>query len=183
MITDCSFSTNKQHQEIQISILQYLKTNGLSKSFQALSEEIGLDPERIEDGMVLEKKWTSVMRLQRKLCELEEKSKLDNCGRNSKENSYDLANTNRGRIFKFDLLKASKNIMDLQGHQKCVNCIDFHPTQNILASGSDDATIKIWDLESGSFLRTLKGHTLSVTCVKFTDDFLSKDMESNSHSS
>lgn len=37
-----------------------------------------------------------------------------------------------------------------------------------------DATIKVWDYESGQFERTLKGHTNAVQCVEFdhTGNFL-----------
>ena len=37
----------------------------------------------------------------------------------------------------------------------------------MIASGSDDGTIKLWDYESGSFEKTLKGHTASVNSVAF----------------
>lgn len=36
-----------------------------------------------------------------------------------------------------------------------------------LASASEDATIKIWDYETGEFERTLKGHTNSVQAVTY----------------
>lgn len=37
----------------------------------------------------------------------------------------------------------------------------------MLASASEDATIKLWDWETGEFERTLKGHTRSVHDVEF----------------
>ena len=45
--------------------------------------------------------------------------------------------------------------------------VAFHPTFNLLASASEDATVKIWDWETGEFERTLKGHTRSVADVAF----------------
>ena len=51
-----------------------------------------------------------------------------------------------------------------------VRCVAFDPQKpNILASCSRDKTIKIWDIESGSCLSTLAGHTGSVTQVEFID--------------
>lgn len=39
---------------------------------------------------------------------------------------------------------------------------------SLIASGSEDSTIKLWDYESGQYERTLKGHTGSVTAVAFS---------------
>ena len=41
-----------------------------------------------------------------------------------------------------------------------VYCVAFDPQKpNILASGSQDTTIKIWDIESGACQSTLAGHS------------------------
>ena len=37
-------------------------------------------------------------------------------------------------------------------------------------SGSDDKTLKVWDLDSGAELRTLEGHDSSVNAVPITPD-------------
>jgi platelet-activating factor acetylhydrolase IB subunit alpha len=49
------------------------------------------------------------------------------------------------------------------GHREPINAVSFHPVFSSLASASSDATIKIWDWDSGELERTLKGHTKSVT--------------------
>ena len=46
----------------------------------------------------------------------------------------------------------------------------FSPGGGILASGSRDKTIRLWDAETGAYLRTLMGHTDWVTSVAFSPD-------------
>ena len=54
-----------------------------------------------------------------------------------------------------------------KGHRDSVMCLQFE--DNILMTGSYDATIKIWDTDTGEELRTLRGHTAGVRCLQFDD--------------
>lgn len=54
-----------------------------------------------------------------------------------------------------------------KGHKNGVMCLQFD--DNILATGSYDATIKIWDIETGEELRTLRGHTSGIRALQFDD--------------
>ena len=44
-----------------------------------------------------------------------------------------------------------------------VNCLVVH--NNILYSGSDDATIRAWNLDTNECITTLQGHTSTVYCL------------------
>ncbi|EFA83826.1 WD40 repeat-containing protein [Heterostelium album PN500] len=63
----------------------------------------------------------------------------------------------------------------LKGHTKFITGLawePFHlnPKCVRLASSSKDATVKIWDTESNHCLMTLSGHTMSVTCLKWSGE-------------
>ena len=55
----------------------------------------------------------------------------------------------------------------LQGHRSKVTKIVMHPFYNIVASASEDASIRIWDFESGEAEQTLKSHAGMVTFLAF----------------
>ena len=72
-----------------------------------------------------------------------------------------LANT----ISKFQL--SNYNIFKektLTGHNKNITCL-LKYNNNKLISGSNDCSIRIWDLIGGKSLLTLIGHTQSITCL------------------
>jgi len=56
------------------------------------------------------------------------------------------------------------------GHSSDISSIAFSPNGKIVASGSFDNTIKLWDKETGKELRTLYGHTGRVLSVAFSPD-------------
>lgn len=45
--------------------------------------------------------------------------------------------------------------------------VTFHPLFSQVVSASEDATLKVWDWETGDFERTVKGHTKAVQDVDF----------------
>ncbi|CAH8615481.1 unnamed protein product [Heterobilharzia americana] len=69
----------------------------------------------------------------------------------------------------------------LEGHDRGVNWVAFHPTLPIVVSAADDRLIKIWRMtESKAWeLDTLRGHYNNVSCVVFhpRQDLLLSDSE------
>ncbi|KAI4464785.1 katanin p80 subunit [Holotrichia oblita] len=56
---------------------------------------------------------------------------------------------------------------DKKRHKGRVNSLKFSPDGQWIASGGEDASVKIWDLRVGRVLREFKDHINSVTCVEF----------------
>jgi WD40 repeat protein/predicted Ser/Thr protein kinase len=63
-------------------------------------------------------------------------------------------------------------IKTLTGHSNNVRSVAFSPNGLILASGSVDNTIKLWDVETRATIATLKGHLHWVNSVAFSPDGL-----------
>lgn len=65
-------------------------------------------------------------------------------------------------------VKSVKNayspLKTLTGHTSCVIALKHIPNGNLLASGSADYSIKIWDLEKGEVTKTFTGHMNDVLC-------------------
>ena len=58
----------------------------------------------------------------------------------------------------------------LEGHAGGVTAIAFSPDGQMLASGSMDKTVRLWNPVTGELMRTLVGHTNGVRAVAFSPD-------------
>ena len=65
---------------------------------------------------------------------------------------------------------AQNLLATLKGHSGRVRSVSFSPDGQVLASGSSDDTIKLWDVGSRREIATLKGHSYGVSSVSFSPD-------------
>lgn len=57
-------------------------------------------------------------------------------------------------------------------HTNGITCLQLLGETNTLATGSYDSTIKIWDTNTGSVIRTLRGHTRGVRTLQYDNKIL-----------
>jgi WD40 repeat protein len=57
-----------------------------------------------------------------------------------------------------------------KGHSEWVTAVAFSPDGKLVASGSHDKTVRLWDSVTGAPCRTLKGHLDEVYAVVFSPD-------------
>jgi GTPase SAR1 family protein len=65
------------------------------------------------------------------------------------------------------LPRGVKLLRTLERHKNVVFSVAFDPEGRMLASGSHDNTVRLWEVASGKLLRTLKGHEDFVWSVAF----------------
>jgi WD40 repeat protein len=63
-----------------------------------------------------------------------------------------------------------REVRVFRGHNYPVWAVAYHPDGTLVASGSDDRSIRIWKVNTGQVLRILRGHSEVVRCLAFSRD-------------
>lgn len=162
----CPVNATNSHK----SLIAYLAALNHSASADALRADLDL-PESLLDPAttkkyegLLEKKWTSVVRLQKKILDLEAR-----CTQLQQELDSATPSSLAARRTHDPLtwLPRAPPRHALHSHRQPITSLAFHPTFSSLASASEDCAIKIWDYELGELERTLKSHTKPVQDLDF----------------
>lgn len=159
--------SDRQRDDLNRAILAYLQAQSLHSASDALKHDLQLDESEPLDEKytgLLEKKWTSVIRLQKKILEHEQtlaelRAAIPSytAGPHA-QTSKDLA----------DWTPRLPSRHAMSGHRAPITGVAFHPIFSVMASASEDCSLKVWDFETGDFERTLKSHTKAVTGVDYS---------------
>lgn len=153
--------SQRQREELNKAIADYLCSNGYMEALEAFKSEADMpgEIERKYAGL-LEKKWTSVIRLQKKVMELETKL-------NEAEREYIAGAPTRDKRSPTEWIPRPPEKYCLTGHRAPITRVIFHPMYSVMVSASEDGTVKVWDYETGDYEKTLKGHTDSIQDIAF----------------
>ncbi|KAL3170102.1 hypothetical protein MRX96_015167 [Rhipicephalus microplus] len=165
--------SQRQREELNKAVADYMASNGFMEAVEAFKKETDMpgDKDKKYAGL-LEKKCTSLTRLQKKVMELEsrvaEAEKEDISGAPTLEKRSPT-----------EWIPRPPERHALTGHRSPVARVALHTVYSVVVSASEDASIKVWDYETANFERTLKCHTdsmqdlgfrphLEVSCVLFS---------------
>ena len=153
--------SQRQREELNKAIADYLSQNGFLNALTEFQKEADM-PAEIEKKYcgLLEKKWTSVIRLQKKVMDLE--AKLSDA-----EKEISSGGPSRKDRTPAEWIPRPPAKFEFKKHRLPITRVIFHPIYSFMVSCSEDATMKVWDYESGDFERTIKGHTDSVQDAAF----------------
>lgn len=77
-----------------------------------------------------------------------------------------IVNLQNSQIY-INYLDTHKNFLKLYGHKLPILAFDISSDDSLLATGSVDKDIRIWDMDFGYSIKSIFAHQEAVNCVKF----------------
>ncbi|XP_033222303.1 lissencephaly-1 homolog isoform X2 [Belonocnema kinseyi] len=160
--------SQRQREELNKAIADYLSANGYQDALEAFKKEADM-PGEVERkyGGLLEKKWTSVIRLQKKVWDFES-GEFERTLKGHTDSVQDIAFDATGKLLVscssdmsiklWDFSQSFSCIKTMHGHDHNVASVTFMPQGDFIVSASRDKTIKIWEVATGYCVKTLIGH-------------------------
>ncbi|ETO32119.1 hypothetical protein RFI_04999, partial [Reticulomyxa filosa] len=148
------------------SKITFVEMEKLKKDIESKNNEI----QKIKQEMQVKQK--QIMEQQKNF---EEKNKQMN--ENKEEKKENIMNNNSSTSiiniafnYNFELVRSFKLINTFTGHTDWVRSIDYSIFDDcqFICSGSDDKTVRVWDIDNNKQIQSFNGHSDSVYCVKFS---------------
>jgi platelet-activating factor acetylhydrolase IB subunit alpha len=140
--------TDRQRDDLHAGIYEYLVSRG--EGFEAAAKAFaeadplsaGKKTNNVGKTPLLEKKWTAIPRLQKKVLELERV-----VAQNAKIHAHRSGEGGEGGGVNGGVLRRMLPRLPcnntLAGHSAAVTCVTVHPVFTVVVSGSEDGTIKV----------------------------------------
>ncbi len=138
--------TDRQREDLHAGIYEYLKSRGeefaeAAGAFAAADPGATKEINSVGKTPLLEKKWTAIPRLQKKVLELERI-----VAQNAKIHAHRTGTENGTPGVNRRMLPRLPCTHTLQGHTASVTCVRVHPVFTVVVSGSEDGTIKVREM-------------------------------------
>lgn len=166
--------TRKQREELHKAIFQYVSNQCISVEDEDIIDRLQLllnVPPNVNNSIIpnyLEKKWTSVLRLQNKLVDLEK----ENTGLKELVNSNSYVGESPFALKdKFEWLpKKLHTSFTLQYHQMAQS-VSIHPYLSVVIAGCSDGSLILWNLANFEVSlpeKIIKAHTRSINNIAWS---------------
>ncbi|XP_014205113.1 lissencephaly-1 homolog isoform X3 [Copidosoma floridanum] len=160
--------SQRQREELNKAIAEYLSANSYQNALEAFKKEADM-PGEVERkyGGLLEKKWTSVIRLQKKVWDFET-GEFERTLKGHTDSVQDVAFDMNGKLLVscssdmsiklWDFQQSFSCIKTMHGHDHNVSSVTFTSQGDYVVSASRDKSIKMWEVTTGYCVKTLTGH-------------------------
>jgi len=147
--------TDRQREDLHAGIYEYLKSRGddfvqAAEAFAAADPAATKEVNNVGKTPLLEKKWTAIPRLQKKVLELERV-----VAQNAKIHAHRTGTDSSTPGVSRRMLPRLPCTYSLPGHTSSITCVRVHPVYTVVVSGSEDGTIKVRGKPSSSRIKTL----------------------------